>query len=154
VRGTLPKVREPGLDWAALDDGWPTLTCDWIIDTGKFPRAEADMKAHGLKPRLWLAPLAFAPGRDQLHDYAHMLLLDKDGASQIVSWWNSFYLCPAYGMTLYRTRDVVRAIMGEWGLECLKIGASISTASRRAATRRTITHGRRNRWSACATCIA
>ena len=128
VRGTLPKVRELGLDWAVLDDGWQTLTGDWNIDTGKFPRGAADMqalvadiKAHGLKPRLWLAPLAVAPGSDQLHDHADMLLLDKEGAPQAVSWWNSFYLCPAYDKTLDRTRDVVRTIMGEWGFEGLKI---------------------------------
>jgi alpha-galactosidase len=128
VRGTLPKVRELGLDWAVLDDGWQTLTGDWNVDTAKFPRGEADMKAlvadiksHGLKPRLWLAPLAVAPGSDQLHDHPDMLLLDKDGAVQNVSWWNSFYLCPAYGKTLDRTREVVRKIMGEWGFEGLKI---------------------------------
>jgi alpha-galactosidase len=128
VRATLPKVRELGLDWAVLDDGWQTLTGDWNVDTGKFPRGEADMKAlvddikaHGLKPRLWLAPLAVAPGSDQLHDHADMLLLDKDGAVQNVSWWNSFYLCPAYGRTLDRTREIVRRIMGEWGFEGLKI---------------------------------
>ncbi|MEP6502529.1 MAG: glycoside hydrolase family 36 protein, partial [Betaproteobacteria bacterium] len=128
VRGTLGKVRELGLDWAVLDDGWQTLTGDWNVDTGKFPRGEDDMKAlvadirsHGLKPRLWLAPLAVAPGSDQLHDHADMLLLDKDGAVRNVSWWNSFYLCPAYDKTLERTRAVVRKIMGEWGFEGLKI---------------------------------
>jgi alpha-galactosidase len=128
VRATLPKVRELGLDWAVLDDGWQTLTGDWNVDTGKFPRGEADMKAlvedikaHGLKPRLWLAPLAVAPGSDQLHEHADRLLLDKDGAVQHVSWWNSFYLCPAYGPTLDRTREVVRRIMGDWGFEGLKI---------------------------------
>ena len=128
VRGTLPKVRELGLDWAVLDDGWQTLTGDWNVDTGKFPRGEddmkalvADIKAHGLKPRLWLAPLAVAPGSDQLHDHADMLLLNKDGAPQAVSWWNSFYLCPAYGKTLDRTRAVVRRILGDWGFEGLKI---------------------------------
>ncbi len=128
VRGTLPKVRELGLDWAVLDDGWQTLTGDWNVDTGKFPRGEADMKAlvadikaHGLRPRLWLAPLAVAPGSDQLHEHADMLLLDKDGAVQNVSWWNSFYLCPAYGKTQDRTRDVVRRIMVDWGFEGLKI---------------------------------
>jgi alpha-galactosidase len=128
VRGTLGKVRELGLDWAVLDDGWQTLTGDWNVDTGKFPRGEDDMKAlvadiksHGLRPRLWLAPLAVAPGSDQLHEHADMLLLDKDGAVQNVSWWNSFTLCPAYAPTLERTRAVVRRIMGEWGFEGLKI---------------------------------
>ena len=128
VEGTLVKVKELGFDWAVIDDGWQTLTGDWNISTQRFPNGDADMKAlvakiksHDLKPRLWLAPLEVAPGSDQLHDHADMLLLDKDGAVQNVSWWNSFYLCPAYDKTLSRTRDVVRQIMGEWGFEGLKI---------------------------------
>ena len=34
---------------------------------------------------------------------ADMLLLDEDGAVQNVTWWNSFYLCPAYPPTVELT---------------------------------------------------
>src|SRR2546430_13405559 len=50
-----------------------------------------------------------------------MLLLDKDGAVQNVSWWNSFYLCPAYTPTVDHTVALVRRFMGEWGLQGLKV---------------------------------
>jgi alpha-galactosidase len=128
VVATLPKVRELGLSWAVLDDGWQRRVGDWTPDPGRFPRGDDDMKAfvgrikaHGLKPRLWIAPLAVAPGSDELHDHTSMLLLDKDGAVQNVSWWNSFYLCPACDETLERTRAVVRRIIGDWGFEGLKV---------------------------------
>ena len=61
------------------------------------------------------------PASDLLHDHADMLLLDKDGAPQQVTWWNSFYLCPAYPETVARTKALVRKIMGEWGYAGLKL---------------------------------
>lgn len=45
VVATLPKVREVGLKWAGLDDGWQTNEGDWDINLQKFPRGEADMRA-------------------------------------------------------------------------------------------------------------
>ena len=50
-----------------------------------------------------------------------MLLLDKDGAPQDVTWWDSFCLCPAYPETVERTKALVRKIMGEWGYAGLKL---------------------------------
>jgi alpha-galactosidase len=102
--GTLQKAKELGLEWAVLDDGWQNNEGDWKLDLAKkFPNGEADMSAlvcaikdAGLKARLWITPLAVDPGSDLLHDHTDMLLLDKDGAPQLISWWNSFYLCPAY----------------------------------------------------------
>jgi alpha-galactosidase len=128
IEDTLPKVKELGLSWAVIDDGWQSTVGDWNLNTQKFPGGAADMrrlvgriKEQGLKPRLWIAPLAAAPGSDVLHDHTDMLLLDKDGAAQNVSWWNSFYLCPAYEPTVAYTVGVVRRILGEWGFAGLKI---------------------------------
>jgi len=128
VRGTLPKVKELGLHWAVLDDGWQRRTGDWTPDLAKFPRGEADMKAlvddihaQGMKARLWIAPLAVAPGSDELHEHTDMLLLNADGAVQDISWWNSFYLCPAYAKTQQRIAALVTKIIGEWGFDGLKV---------------------------------
>ena len=123
IEGTLPKVRELGLvlGGASMTAGSPT----WATGTshrGSFRGGEADMRRlvgriqeQGLKPRLWWAPLAAAPGSDLLHDHTDMLLLDKDGAVQNITWWNSFYLCPAYDKTVAYTLDLVRKFIGEWG---------------------------------------
>lgn len=128
VRGTLTKVKELGLQWAVLDDGWQARTGDWRPDPAKFPQGEAgikalvaDIKAQGLKARLWIAPLAVAPGSDELHEHSDMLLLDKDGAVQNVTWWNCFYLCPAYAKTQERMRQFIQRIVGDWGFDGLKI---------------------------------
>jgi alpha-galactosidase len=125
---TLPKVRELGLKWAGVDDGWQTAEGDWKLDPKKFPRGDADMialvkqiKSAGLRPKLWVAPLAVDPGTDLLHDHPELLLLDENGAVQDISWWNSFYLCPAAPGTIENAKALVRRIMGTWGYEGLKI---------------------------------
>ncbi|UIJ46971.1 alpha-galactosidase [Sphingomonas cannabina] len=128
VYGTLPKAKELGFEWAVLDDGWQTAEGDWKIDRTKFPRGDADMKAfadrikaEGMRPRLWLAPLAVDPGTDLLRDHPDMLLLDQNGAAQNVSWWSAFTLCPAYQPTVDFFRAQVRRIIGDWGYEGLKL---------------------------------
>jgi alpha-galactosidase len=128
IEGTLSKVKELGLDWAVIDDGWQAMIGDWNPDRTKYPDGEADVRrlvsnirTGGLKPRLWYSPLSVAPGSDLLHDHADMLLLDKDGAVQKISWWNSFYLCPAYEKTVRHTQGLIKKFIGDWGFAGLKI---------------------------------
>jgi alpha-galactosidase len=128
IEGTLAKARELGLEWAVIDDGWQSVIGDWGLDPKKYPRGADDMKqlvgrikAAGLRPRLWFSPLSVAPGADLLHDHPDMLLLDKDGAVQNISWWNTFYLCPAYGKTVEQAQALVRTFIGDWGFAGLKI---------------------------------
>jgi alpha-galactosidase len=128
IEDTLPKVRELGLRWAVIDDGWQSNVGDWQLDRQKYPRGETDMRQlvasirdQSLRPRLWWAPLAAAPGSDLLHDHTDLLLLDREGAVQNISWWNSFYLCPAYPKTIDYTLDLVRKFIGDWGFAGLKI---------------------------------
>ena len=128
IEGTLPKVKELGLQWAVIDDGWQAMIGDWSPHRAKYPNGEADMRGlvsdirtAGLKPRLWYSPLSVAPGSDFLHDHADMLLLDKNGAVQNISWWNSFYLCPAYEATVRHTQALIKKFIGDWGFAGLKI---------------------------------
>jgi alpha-galactosidase len=127
ILATLPKVRELGFGWAVLDDGWQTNEGDWRVDRRKFPRGEDDMRAFarnlkdaGLRPRLWLAPLAADPGSDILHDHPEMLLLDQNGSVQKISWWNAFTQCPAYRPTVDYYVALVTKIIGDWGFEGIK----------------------------------
>ncbi len=128
IVATLPKVRELGFEWAVLDDGWQNNEGDWYIDPRKFPRGDEDMRAfvkairaQGLRPRLWIAPLAADPGSDVLHDHADMLLLDQWGSFQKVSWWNALTQCPAYQPTVDYYVALTKKIIGDWGFEGLKL---------------------------------
>lgn len=128
IVATLPKARELGFEWAVLDDGWQTNEGDWRLDPRKFPRGDRDMRAfveqiraHGMRPRLWLAPLAADPGSDVLHEHADMLLLDQNGAFQTVTWWNALTQCPAYQPTIDFYVALVKKAIGDWGFEGLKL---------------------------------
>jgi alpha-galactosidase len=128
ITATLPKAKSLGLEWAVLDDGWQSSVGDWQVDRAKFPGGDADMKAfagriraEGMLPRLWFSPLAASPGSSLLHDHADMLLLDRDGAAQNVSWWNSYTLCPAYAPTVDYFRGQIRRMIGDWGFAGVKL---------------------------------
>ena len=128
VLGTLPKVKELGFEWAVIDDGWQTAEGDWYLHPEKFPNGDEDMKAlvdkiheAGLKAKLWWAPLAVDPGTDLIKEHPDMLLLNEDGSTNDITWWDSYYLCPAYEKTLSYTKELVEKIMHTWGYEGLKI---------------------------------
>lgn len=127
ILDTVPKARELGFGWVVMDDGWQTNEGDWRLDKRKFPRGEADMRdftakvrSQGMHPRLWIAPLAADPGSDVLHDHVDMLLLDKDGAFQTVTWWNALTQCPAYQPTIDFYVALVKKVIGDWGFEGIK----------------------------------
>ena len=128
VLGTLPEVKKLGFKWAVLDDGWQTAEGDWYLNPKKFPNGDVSMKAFvdkihaaGLKAKLWWAPLAVDPGTDLIKKHPDMLLLNKDGSKRDISWWDSYYLCPAYDKTLSYTKNLVTKIFNDWGFDALKI---------------------------------
>jgi alpha-galactosidase len=128
VRNTLPKAKELGLKWAVLDDGWQTAEGDWYLNAEKFPNGTSDMQAlvseikeAGLKAKLWWTPLAVDPGTDLIADHEDMLLLNEDGSPQKITWWDSYYLCPAYDKTIEYSKTLVKTFMEEWGYQGLKI---------------------------------
>jgi alpha-galactosidase len=124
----LPEVKKMGYKWAVLDDGWQTAEGDWYLVKSKFPRGDADMKklvdtihSYGLKAKLWWTPLAVDPGTDLIKQHPEYLLKNKDGSNQHISWWDSWYLCPAYPPVQEFTRKQVEKFIGEWGYDGLKI---------------------------------
>lgn len=125
---TLPKVKEMGIKWAVIDDGFQIAEGDWRIDTKRFPGGEKDMKrmvdaihAHGLKAKLWWAPMAADPGSKILEDEPDVLLINKTGAPQYITWWDSYYLSPASEATIDYTKETVKMFMDDWGFDGLKL---------------------------------
>ena len=111
-----------------IDDGWQTAEGDWYLNPQKFPHGDDDMKKlvqaihkAGLKAKLWWTPLAVDPGTDLYNNHRDMLLLNADGSPRQITWWNSYYLCPAYPPTWEYTRQLVQKFIGKWGFDGLKI---------------------------------
>ena len=128
IEGALPKVKEVGLDWAVIDDGWQTAEGDWFLHPKKFPRGDRDMRAlvdrihaMGLKAKLWFVPLAADPGTRLLKEHSDMLLLNEDGSTQLITWWDSYYLCPAYEPTRQYFKGLITKIIKDWDFDGLKL---------------------------------
>lgn len=128
IIATLPKVKELGIKWAVIDDGFQIAEGDWRVDTKRFPGGSKDMKrmvdaihSYGLKAKLWWAPLAADPGSIVIKENPDILLINKDGAPQFITWWNSFYMSPASEATLKHTRETVNMFLSDWGFDGLKM---------------------------------
>ena len=128
VYDTLPTVKKMGFSWVTLDDGWQSNYGDWAVDPKKFPHGDADMKAlvdriheEGFKAQLWWSPLSAVPDSQLLKDHSDFVLLNRDGSKRKISWWHSFYMCPADRGVVEYHKALVRKILGEWGFDGLKL---------------------------------
>lgn len=117
------------LEYVLIDDGYQQAIGDWLrIDSGKFPngmKAVADaIRAHGLKPGIWLAPFGVATSSETYALHPDWVLKDESG-EPVVAWqhWGA----DIYALDL--TREEVlgwlehqfRVMSDEWGYELFKI---------------------------------
>jgi alpha-galactosidase len=128
VYDTLPTVKKMGFSWVTLDDGWQNNYGDWDLDPKKFPHGDVDMKAlvdrvhdEGFKAQLWWSPLSAVSDSELLKNHPDFLLLNRDGSKRKISWWNSFYLCPADREVVEYHKALVRKLLGDWGFDGLKL---------------------------------
>ncbi len=127
IKATLPKVKELGFKWVDVDDGFQVAIGDWDMNK-RFPGGDKDMKAlvdlihrHGLKAKLWWAPLAADPNSQLLKESSKMKLLTKERLPCMITWWNCFYLSPVNPYTEKYTNELVEKFIGDWGFDGLKL---------------------------------
>ncbi|MER3373079.1 MAG: alpha-galactosidase [Allomuricauda sp.] len=128
VIGTLPKVKELGIKWAVLDDGFQIAEGDWNADPKKFPKGNIEIKNlvdkihnNGLKAKIWWTPLAADPGSKVLREHPQSKVVRKDGSPQYISWWDAYYLSPTKEATVQHTKETIHLFMEEWGFDGLKM---------------------------------
>jgi len=128
VYDTLPTVKRMGFTWVTLDDGWQNNYGDWQLDPKKFPHGDTDIKAmverihqEGFKAQLWWSPLSAVPNSKLLTDEPDLILENQDGSPRKISWWDSYYLCPANSRVVEYHKAVVRKILVDWGFDGLKL---------------------------------
>lgn len=136
IYSALPIVKNLGFQWVTLDDGWQTAEGDWHLDKTKFPKGDPDMKAmvdrihqDGFKAQLWWAPMSVDPGTDLIAKHPEWLLLDADGSRHKISYWDSFYLCPAVPEVRKNAADLVTKFIREWGYDGLKLDGQYMNAA-------------------------
>jgi len=135
IERTIPEAKKLGFEWVTIDDGWQTKYGDLKLDAKKFPHGDADMKAlvdrihqQGLRAQLWWSPMSAAPDSELLERQPELVLRNKEGAPQKISWWNSLYLCPADKDVVEVQRKFVEKIIGEWGFDGLKLDGQYMNA--------------------------
>jgi alpha-galactosidase len=128
VYGALPTVKRMGFTWATLDDGWQTNEGDWALLKSKFPNGDPDMRAmvdrfhhDGFHAQLWWSPMSARPYSNLAKQHPEMLLLNADGSKQKISYWDSWYLCPADPAVVEYHKKLVEKIIRDWDYDGLKL---------------------------------
>ncbi len=128
IIGTLPKVKELGIKWAVLDDGFQIAEGDWNANPEKFPQGNAAIKklvdnihSYGLKAKIWWTPLAADPGSRVLREHPDSQITRKDGSPQFISWWDAYYLSPSKEQTIEHTKEILHLFLEEWDFDGLKM---------------------------------
>lgn len=128
IYGALPKVKEMGIKWVDIDDGYQVTEGDWEVNKSRFPGGNEEMKrlvdrihSYGMKAKLWWAPLAIDMNSNLFRENPNLLLLRKDGSPQYITYWNAFYMSPTYEGTRNHTSDVLNMFISEWGFDGLKM---------------------------------
>lgn len=125
VVGTLPKVVELGFKWVDVDDGYQICEGDWEANDRIGPdgmrRMTDAIHEAGLKAKLWWAPMCADPESSVAQNHPEMLLVQKDGTHQEVSYWDSWYLSPINKATIDYTTDLVDRFILDWGFDGFKL---------------------------------
>lgn len=129
-----PQLPGLGFDTLQIDDGWERIVGDWVPNE-KFQAGMADaassIKAHGLRPGLWLAPFIVLPGSEAFTRDRDLLLHDERGELVVAgaNWGSSYY---GYDFTRpeahQRLAETISTVVG-WGYSYLKLDFLQAAAS-------------------------
>ncbi|MBR4809535.1 MAG: alpha-galactosidase [Bacteroidales bacterium] len=125
VIGTLPKVVELGFKWVDVDDGYQLCEGDWDANDRIGPdgmrRMTDAIHDAGLLAKLWWAPLAADPESRLAAEHPELLLVQKDGTHEDISWWDSWYLSPVNKGTMDYTLGLVDRFLVDWNFDGFKL---------------------------------
>lgn len=126
ILATLPKVKEMGIEWVCVDDGFQTFrggAADW--KPSRFPEnamkelADA-IHAEGLKAMIWWYPMGMSPKSSFLQAHPEVVATDSLGAPWPLSHACE-YVSPTHPLVLEEARAIVRLFLEEWGYDGLKL---------------------------------
>jgi alpha-galactosidase len=133
---TIPKLKELGIHWATLDDGWFSNYGDWQPRAPVFAGdALKDMvnKFHGqgIKLQLWWLPLGVEDGKygyggrkyivsDVFKEHPDWLILNKDGKPARMAR-NLATLCPAVPEVQTYYKQLTERFIRDWGFDGHKL---------------------------------
>ena len=133
---TIPKLKELGIHWATLDDGWFNDYGDWQPREAAFPGNAIQDMVHefhdqGIKIQLWWLPLAVEDGQnsyggrkfvvsDVVKAHPDWLILDQSGKPAHMAR-NLAALCPALPEVQNYYKQVTERFIRDWGFDGHKL---------------------------------
>jgi len=133
---TIPKLKELGIHWATLDDGWFNNYGDYQprepVFAGKaIEEMVQGFHAQGIKVQLWWLPLAAEDGRfgydgrkfvisNVVREHPDWLILDRDGRPARMAR-NLAALCPALPEVRAYTKQLTERFIRDWGFDGHKL---------------------------------
>jgi alpha-galactosidase len=133
---TIPKLKELGIHWATLDDGWFNNYGDWQPRSPAFAGNSIQEMVktfhdQGLKVQLWWLPLAVEDGHfayggrkyevsEVVKQHPDWLILDKQGKPARMAR-NLATLCPALPEVQAYYKQLTERFVHEWGFDGHKL---------------------------------
>jgi alpha-galactosidase len=133
---TIPKLKELGIHWATLDDGWFNNYGDWkprepVFAGDAIPDMVKKFHEQGIKVQLWWLPLAVEDGHfayggrnyvvsDVVKQHPDWLILDQHGKPARMAR-NLATLCPALPEVQAYYKQVTERFIRDWGFDGHKL---------------------------------
>ncbi len=133
---TIPKLKELGIHWATLDDGWFNNYGDWQPNGVAFkgddiPNMVRSFHDQGIKVQMWWLPLAVEDGKfgyggrkfvvsEVVKQHPDWLILDKQGKAARMAR-NLAALCPAVPEVQAYYKQVTERFIRDWGFDGHKL---------------------------------
>ena len=117
------QLRDWGMDWFQLDDGYEPTYGDWWWREDRFPHGPAwlsqQIRDRGLRPGLWIAPFTFESDSETLAEHPDWMA----GRSQVGELFGTEYaiLDLTNPEVLQWIEDTTRTVVDEWGFDWLKM---------------------------------
>jgi alpha-galactosidase len=134
--GTIPKLKDLGIQWATLDFCWFDSFGDWNPRRDNFPgdaikKLVDEFHRQGIKITLWWQPLTVEglKGKDSLgkpttmsnvmKQHPDWLILDKEGkpARYVSPVSGLAVMCPALPQVIAYHRELTERFMRDWGFD-------------------------------------
>jgi len=139
---TIPKMKDLGIHWGTLDDGWFNNYGDWQPRDAAFPGNTMQDMVHefhkqGIKIQLWWLPLAVEDGRygyggrkfvvsQVVKDHPDWLILDPSGKPARMAR-NLAELCPALPEVQAYYKQLTQRFIRDWDFDGHKLDNVYST---------------------------
>lgn len=139
---TVPKLKELGIHWATLDDGWFNNYGDWrphepVFAGDAIPEMVRKFHDQGIKVQVWWLPLGVEDGKfgyggrkyvisDVVKEHPEWLILDEQGKPARMAR-NLATLCPAVPEVQAYYKQVTERFIRDWGFDGHKLDNIWST---------------------------